>query len=75
MSTIFAEDTGDKSIQEKIREGLISKITSIRAWRTCPNLDLSIEDDADDILKYLDKMGCMIETDEKPFIPQRLVEE
>ena len=39
--------------QEKIREGLISKIKSIRNWARRDDDPLPPEDDADDILNYL----------------------
>ena len=48
------------SKQEEIRKALIFKVKSIRAWRN--NLDdpLSPEEDADDILRTLSSLGCVL---------------
>ena len=46
--------------QEEIREGLISKVKSIRLWATNPDDPLTAEDDADDILGMLHSQGVVI---------------
>ena len=49
--------------QEEIREGLISKVKSIRAWATRGDDPLSAEDDANDILNMLHSQGVVIKVD------------
>ncbi|KKN74745.1 hypothetical protein LCGC14_0387870 [marine sediment metagenome] len=51
--------------QEKIREGLISKVKSIRLWATNPEDPLSVEDDADDILNFLHSQGVVIKVEDQ----------
>ena len=54
--------------QKEIREGLITKIKSIRAWGGNPDDPLSPEDDVADILRYLDRKGVVIKVDKE--LPQ-----
>lgn len=49
--------------QEEIREGVIVKVKSIRAWATRADDPLSAEDDADDILNMLHNKGVVIKVD------------
>jgi len=46
--------------QEEIREGLISKVKSIRAWATRSDDPLSVEGDVDDILNTLHSQGLRL---------------
>lgn len=49
--------------QEEIREALMSKIKSIRLWRTRYDEPLTVEDDAEDILNYLHSQGVVIKVE------------
>jgi len=49
--------------QEEIREGLISKVKSIRLWAANTDNPMSIEEDADDILKTLHSQGLVLKVD------------
>ena len=50
--------------REVIKEGLLSKVKSIRQWRFRPDIDpLSAEDDTDDILKWLHSQGAVLKID------------
>ena len=46
----------------EIREGLISKVRSVKLWATRKDDPLSAEEDVDDILRYLDSKGVVIKT-------------
>lgn len=49
--------------QEEIREGMISKVKSIRAWSRNPFDPFSIEGHADDILNYLHSQGAVLKVE------------
>lgn len=48
------------SREEQIREGLLSKVKSIRAWATRTGDPLTAEDDTEDILKFLHNNDVVI---------------
>ena len=51
--------------REEIREGLLSKVRSIRNWRNRDDDPLSAEDDTEDILNYLHRQGFVLRVDKE----------
>ncbi len=49
--------------QEEIREGLISKVKSIRQWAKRKDDPLTVDDDADDIINYLHSQGVVLKVE------------
>ena len=56
-------------MMEDIREALLSKVKSIRAWHNNPEDPLTAEDDTNDILTYLRSQGVAIKGEENKIYP------